>query len=318
MERASGRRRGRGPGVTRLVALTGATGFIGSNLIRSLMAGEVRVRALTRRPVPDDGLHPTIDWVSGSLEDPATLERLVQGADAVVHCAGAVRGASRRFFEETNAQGTARLVEAAARQPTPPRFLFVSSLAAREPHLSWYAASKRHGEELLHERADGMAWAVFRPTAVYGRGDREMMPLFESMRRGLLPVVGRSEARLTLLHVDDLVKAIARWLEHPEAVQGVFELNDGTPDGYDWRLIAQIAEQVWQRPVRRVPVPAALLFVLAGLNLGLANLMGYAPMLTPGKVRELRHPNWACDNTPLTTTLGWEPGVDLATALRTL
>lgn len=304
--------------MTPLVALTGATGFIGTNLIRALTAGDVRVRALTRRPVPDDHLHPAVDWVSGDLEDTAALERLVEGVEAVVHCAGAVRGASRRVFEETNALGTAHLVDVAARQPPPPRFLLLSSLAAREPQLSWYAASKRHGEELLRERAGGMAWAVFRPTAVYGRGDKEMTPLFESMRRGLLPVVGRSEARLTLLHVDDLVKAVVRWFEHPEAIRGVFELNDGTAGGYDWPLIAQIAGQVWQRRVRRVPVPAALLYVLAGLNLGLATMMGYAPMLTPGKVREIRHPNWACDNTPLTTTLGWEPSIDLATALRTL
>ena len=304
--------------MTRLVALTGATGFIGANLTRTLMTGGVGVRALTRRPVSDDRAQEGLGWVTGTLDDEDALERLVQGVDAVVHCAGAVRGATRRSFEDTNAFGTARLVDAAARQPTPPRFLLVSSLAAREPQLSWYAASKRHGEELLRERAGGMPWAIFRPTAVHGPGDREMLPLFEWMRRGLLPVVGHAEGRITLLHVDDLVSAVVLWLVHTEPVPGVFELNDGTEDGYDWRLIAGIAEQVWRRSVRRVQVPAVLLFALAGLNLGLANLIGYAPMLTPGKIRELRHPDWTSDNAPLTNALGWKPGIDLATALREL
>ena len=315
MERTDTDRRGGWHSMTRLVALTGATGFIGGNLKRDLLKGGTLLRLLTRRPPPASDLHQSIEWVQGDLSDGPALKRLVQDASHVVHCAGTVRGASEGAFHKVNAEGTRLLAEAAAEQDPQPRFLLLSSLAAREPQLSWYAASKRAGEHAVGEASATMAWAVFRPTAVHGPGDKEMEPLFQAMRLGLLPVLGAPEARITLLHVEDLVRAMILWLEHPEAVRGIFELHDGHPDGYDWPGIAHYAAQVWGRPVRRIPIPGFLLTSLATMNLYRARLLGSAPMLTPGKARELRHPDWRCDNTPLSAALGWKPTVDLSAAL---
>jgi uncharacterized protein YbjT (DUF2867 family) len=87
-----------------------------------------------------------LTWVQGDLDDERSLRALVSGADAIVHCAGTVRGADAASFERINADGTRRLVDAAATLPDAPRFLLMSSLAARTPQLSPYAASKRHGE----------------------------------------------------------------------------------------------------------------------------------------------------------------------------
>lgn len=304
--------------MTPLVALTGATGFIGRHLTTGLTSAGLRVRALSRRPPTSNSLHPDVEWVRGDLGGRDALEALVRDADAVVHCGGAVRGASSEAFHEVNALGTERLATAAVAQASAPRFLLISSLAARKPELSWYAASKRRGEDLLCERAkDRLAIAIFRPTAVYGEGDREMLPLFQVMRRGLLPVLGPPEAQLTLLHVEDLVRAVLVWVQRPEPVRGTFELHDGTAGGYTWPLIARTAEEAWGRQIRCIRVPAPLLFMLSGITVGAGRLTGRPPMLTPGKVRELRHPNWTCDNAPLTEALGWTPQVDFATALRT-
>ena len=77
-----------------------------------------------------------------------------------------------------------------------PRFISISSLAAREPHLSPYAESKKKGEEILAKRAGDRPWAVLRPPAVYGPGDKELLPLFRWMFRGIGPVLGPPEARL--------------------------------------------------------------------------------------------------------------------------
>ncbi len=298
------------------VALTGATGFIGGNLTRELTSSGSRLRILVRRPLPASHFGPSVDVIYGDLHDDGALRRLVDGVHGVVHCAGAVRGASYAAFERVNVAGTRRLVRAAAGQRNQPRFLLMSSVAAREPGLSWYSASKRSGERVLEEDADGMPWAVFRPTAVYGPGERELKRLFQAMKSGLLPVLGRIEGRVSLLHVRDLVDAVARWLDATRPVQGVFELQDGSDVGYDWRQVAQIAEEAWGRRVRRIPVPGPLLYGLAALNLGLAKLTGRGPMLTPGKVRELRHTDWLCDNSPLMAALGWRPSLDLDTALR--
>lgn len=304
--------------MTSLVALTGATGFIGGNLTPALLDAGYSLRVLTRRAPPRGGTTKGMEWVRGDLSRESALEGLVEGAGAVIHCAGTVRGASREVFQEVNVQGTRRLAEIAAGQKPPPRFLLLSSLAAREPHLSWYAESKRNAEESLLAAGDAMPKTIFRPTAVHGPGDTEMRPLLEALQKGILPVLGAPDSRITLLHVEDLVRAILLWLETEEPVTGVFELHDGRPGGYDWPGIAGIAARIRGRRVRQIPIPGVLLGSAGAASLYLSRLLGRSPMLTPGKVRELRHPDWRCDNTPLCEALGWEPRIDLAAALREL
>ncbi|MCZ6526773.1 MAG: NAD(P)-dependent oxidoreductase [Gammaproteobacteria bacterium] len=299
--------------MSRLVALTGASGFIGSALLRALSEDGWRVRALSRRPRKNSA---AVEWLCGDLDDKDALAQLVKGVFAVIHCAGAVRGKSAAFFNHTNAEGTARLVEASVQQSPQPRLLLISSLAARAPQLSWYAASKRMAEQTVIERANAMPWTVFRPTAVYGPGDKELRPLLNAMRLGLLPAVGGSGIRFSLLHIKDLVAAIMCWISTTVPVRGVFELDDGTAGGYDWCSLGRIAEQVWQRPVRTISIPRFVLSIFANMNLYLSRLCRYEPMLTPGKVRELTHPDWICDNTPLLQALAWQPRVKLRDALQ--
>lgn len=294
------------------VALTGATGFIGNVLLDRLIEGGWQVRALTRRRrSPRNNTR----WIPGDLEDSEALQELVEGAVAVIHCAGVVRGNSLAAFTRTNTRGTANVARAALQQSPSPRFLLISSLAAREPRLSWYAASKRMAEEALSGLAGDMPWTVFRPTAVYGPGDRELSPLLRTTRHGILPMIGRAPTRFSLIHVDDLTAAILDWLGAESHAGGVYELDDGTPGGYDRNSLARIAGEVWNRPVRPLAVPAPLITMTAFINLWLSRLCRYAPMLTPGKVRELTHPDWVCDNTPLVQALpDWQPRVRLRDA----
>jgi nucleoside-diphosphate-sugar epimerase len=176
--------------MSRTIALTGATGFIGKTLARRLTATEWQIRGLVRPPSQGSPqVEIAIQWIEGDLGDPDSLRRLVSGVDAIVHCAGAVRGASQAHFNRVNVDGVARLVQAATEQHQLPRFLLMSSLAAREPHVSPYAASKRQGEEALAMGAGHMGWATFRPPAVYGPGDKELLPLFRWIGRGALVVI---------------------------------------------------------------------------------------------------------------------------------
>ncbi len=296
----------------RIIALTGATGFIGGVLLRHLAQLGYRLRALSRRPRTAVA---GVDWVTGTLADEPALARLVAGADTVIHCAGAVRGATADAFVRTNVDGSRRLL-AAARAGQCRRFLLLSSLAAREPLLSWYAASKREAERQLLAAAGEVALTVFRPTAVYGPGDRELRPVFEWLLRGWLFIPGSAAARLSFLHVEDLAAAVASWLAAPEPIAGVFELHDGRPGGYDWPALAAAGAQIRQGSVRQVVVPPPVLAALAWGNLARCRLFGGAPMLTPAKLRELRHPDWSCDNAALQRVLAWAPQWQLAQALR--
>lgn len=300
-----------------IIALTGATGFIGSTLAHRLRATHWRIRALVRttsskKRLTNIGAH----CIEGDLNDPESLRRLVRGANAVVHCAGAVRGASPAHFMSVNKDGVGRLVQAAAARHPLPRFLLISSLAAREPHLSSYAASKKQGEETLAAEAGKMQWAVLRPSAVYGPGDKELLPLFRWMYRGFAPVVGPINARFSMLYVEDLAEAVKQWLTYGNTNQCIFEVHDGRINGYGWENLINTMARFRGRPLHRLPIPASLLEFLAVLNVMIARVAGYDPMLSPGKVRELRHPNWVCDNALLTRETGWTPRVCLEEGLR--
>jgi nucleoside-diphosphate-sugar epimerase len=301
----------------RTVAVTGATGFIGSMLVKHLLAAGWRVKALVR-PTSAHKLHelPGLEPVTGSLQDSDTLSRLLQGAVAVVHCAGAVRGATAADFNAINVDAVEQLVHAAHSRPPTPRFLSLSSLAARAPQLSYYAASKRRGEDALASRAGDMEWVALRPPAVYGPGDRELLPLFQWMGRGIAPVLGKADARVSLLYVEDLCSAVLRWLEAGECRSGIYELHDTRTGGYRWDEIIAIASALRARRILRLPVPGPVLRSLAAVNVTTARLIGYAPMLTPGKVRELRHQDWVADNTALTAAIGWQPRVSLQEGLQ--
>jgi nucleoside-diphosphate-sugar epimerase len=302
--------------MTQTIAITGATGFIGQTITRQLTMAGYRVRALVRS-VERAGCLPAsgVDLISGSLEDRGSLESLAGGADAVVHCAGAVRGATQEQFDRVNAEGVMRLLMTLESQDTPPRLLTLSSLAAREPQLSFYAASKYQGEQVLVNQARRVVWDVLRPPAVYGPGDREMLPLFRAMARGIAPVPGVLHARFSLVYVDDLAAAVLAWIRSGTAGNGIFTLDDGREGGYDWRDVAAIVGQLCRRRVRLLRVPAWALDIPARLNRGASRLFGYAPMLTPEKLRELRHTDWVCDHAALYAVTGWQPRIQLEEGL---
>lgn len=293
-----------------MIGVTGATGFIGRRLLERLIergeAVRVLVRPASRARLPE----LPVEVVTGTLQEGEALARFLSGCRAVVHCAGLVKALAPEPFFETNLQGTANLLE---HLPSGARLVHLSSLAARLPTLSPYAESKRRAEALV------LSWPgsklLLRPPAVYGPGDRELLPLFSLLRHGLLLQIGPGEARFSLLHVDDLVEAILLALQAPE-VEGCFELSDG--EVYTWSRVAEIGSRFFRRPVRTVPVPGALLFGAAHLSRLFGRLSGRPVMLTPFKARELRHPEWVCENEKISKALGWRPRIGLLEGLQTL
>ena len=275
------------------------------------------MKALVRDPQRAGLSGDSIKLITGDLHNTTALEQLLDGSDAVVHCAGSVRGASYRDFESTNVEGTRNLLHTMALSGSS-RLLMFSSIVAREPGLSWYSRSKAEAERCLREEAQELQWTILRPPAVYGPGDKEMEPIFQAMARGLATAPGDPEARNSLIHVDDLVSLSLHCLENDSSVGRVFECSDGQEDGYSWHDLARVASEVYQRPVRCLRVPAPLLDATAWLILRWSRLTGSAPMLTPPKLRELRHPDWVSDETALKQNLDWNPLIGLKEGLQRL
>jgi nucleoside-diphosphate-sugar epimerase len=279
------------------VALTGASGFVGRAVAQRLLAGRYAVRALSRRADPDLE-EAGVEAERGALEDQSSLERLVAGVDIVVHCAGALKASDNRAFAAVNTEGTVRLVNVAAAAPQRPRFLLISSLAARQPAVSAYAASKRGAEETLRRGDTNLDWCIVRPPGVYGPGDRATLPLFRQLERGLLLSPAVRGARFSLLHVHDLAGAIERLLSRPRWDGAVLEVDDGRHGGYGWSDLADAASRHLGRRVRRIAVPYGVLRLPAALNQHLARARGQPSIFTPGKLRELYHPDWVARSSP--------------------
>lgn len=300
--------------MTGTVAVTGATGFIGQHIVQDLLAQGFTVRALTRRT----GQRSTgnLLWVPGTLEDKDSLSELLHGAGSVVHCAGQVRGHAEETFIQCNVASSLRLMQASRQNGSCKRFLFISSLAARYPDLSWYAKSKHAAEQQLIAMAADIALGIFRPTAVYGPGDKELKPLLNGLLRGVFPRLGAPETILSFLHVSDLAAAVSQWLLVETPQPNIYELCDGAIGGYSWPRLQEIGAAVRQGPVRLVGVPLPLLNFMADINMMWSRLAKKEPMLTRSKIRELTHCDWSASNQRLSQDINWFPKVSLERALR--
>jgi nucleoside-diphosphate-sugar epimerase len=276
--------------VTGIVAITGATGFVGRHVVERIGASGRAMRLLVRKGPYTCGFG-TAENVIGNLADETSLRCLVRGAAAVIHIAGAIAAPDRQGFFAVNAQGTRRLAEAAAAEGAK-RFILVSSLAAREPRLSDYGASKQAGEDAVTELGGNLDLTILRPPVIYGPGDRASLPLLAQLTRRIAFIPGSPRSRFSLLHVGDLARLIAELID--EDPRGIHEIDDGTKGGYSWPDVLAIAEASAGRPIMPVYLPRGLTLAASYPAAAMARLVGRAAFFSPDKVRQLYHPDWVC------------------------
>ena len=224
-----------------------------------------------------------VEVVRGDLEDTAALRQLCDAADAVIHVAGLITARSAREFHAVNADGSRRLAEAAEAMAPEAPLILVSSMAAREPALSAYAASKRAGETAARDVA-GERLTVARPPAIYGPGDVATLGLFKLMAWSPVAPVLDPRARIALIHVADAARQIAA-LSEGDARGRTVTLSDARLAGYGWDEIMLTAAAAMGRAPRTMRV--------AGGLIRFAARFGGSPMLSPDKAREILHLDWS-------------------------
>jgi len=300
----------------RIVAITGISGFIGQSIAHYLCQAGVKVRGLIRTSKKIPSLeHPDITLIKGNLDNRESLHRLVDGCSSLINCAGAIRGYKKDDFLATNVRGVANLLHVCLSQHSPPKFIHLSSLAAREPGLSPYAWSKREGELVIQQRAHSLPWIILRPPAVYGPNDEALLSLFTLARKGIAIQLGTRDAKFSLIHVQDLADVALRCLDDHNARSTIFEVDDGLSGGYSWESVFRVLNP---RMKIHLQIAPTLLWVLGKSNEVLSRLFRYAPLFTTGKVAELRHHDWVCDSLNARQELGWTPQIPLEEGLRRL
>lgn len=296
-----------------VVAITGATGFIGRCLVEALAQRNWEIRVLVRRAAEAarweaEGAKPVV----GDLDGQVALRALVADADVVIHLAGLIKARSRAALMKVNRDGAAHLAAAVAAHARKARFVHVSSLAARQPQLSGYAASKQAGEQIVRGTL-GVRALVLRPAAVYGPGDRSTLAFFRLALRPWAPLPSTSDARVALIHVADLCSLLVRLAAQPQWAGGeTLEAADGHPEGYRWpQILRAIAVAVGNPDIRLTGVPATVLRALAACG-DVVQRLGVDSPLTSQKLRELQFPDWSVKAEDWAHPRGWVPRFGLA------
>ena len=301
------------------VAVTGATGVVGSHLAEALRQRGHEVVCLVRSPEKAASLAAIgCGLVKGDLENDGALRELVAGAQIVHHVAGAVTaaGGGDASFIRVNREGTER-VAAAARSAGVARLVYTSSLAAAGPAMRGapvadasvsgpvtpYGRSKLAGEEAV--RASGISFTIVRPASVYGPRDRnQFLPAFKLARTGWAPVLGDGRQELSLIHVRDLADGLIAAGEAPATRGRAY--HAAHPQVVNQReLFAAIGRAMGRAHVRIVPVPKLVVMALLYIVGTGADLVGSGTVLRPTKAPEFFAPAWTCSTAPLTADSGW-------------
>lgn len=303
-----------------LIALTGATGFLGSHITDALLARGFRVRASVR-------VTSNLRWLTGKpvdtvvvdLTDPENCARFLAGTDGLIHCAGVVSAPVQETYQAANVTSTATLLAAAADawagSEEACAFVLISSLAAHGPAglkrpaletdacrpISDYGRSKLAAEELLTESEWAFRTVVLRPPSLYGPRDAEFLPLLRLAIRGWTGRLGHRMTGLSLVDGRDAAAAAVALLETRSAT-GPYFVDDGRT-GYDWTAMAEALGQMAGRRIRTLTLPLGILKLLS--RLAGSSLAGRSALLNRDRIRDLDTEGWVCDGSRLVASTGF-------------
>ena len=234
-----------------MILLTGATGTIGTPLLRRLTAAGEPVRVLVREPRRLGPERVRVQIALGDLGNPASFRNAMRGVDTVVHLAAAIRDQPGASIEELDAVATLRLVRAAERAGVK-RFMFFSAIGASLHSPSRFFRSKALAEEAVEE-ADVEA-TVFAPSIVYSPGDPWITLLDRLTRLPVAPVSGSGDALYQPIWADDVADCVVSALRSSNG-QGRYELAGPEELSYDGIVKTALRAFGRRRRLLHVPLP---------------------------------------------------------------
>ena len=235
-----------------MILLTGATGLVGSALLRRLLDAGADVRCLVRDPRRLGPNRVRVHITLGDVSDPVSVRQAVRGVDAVVHLAAAIRDQPAATIEEVTGMGTARLVREAERAGAG-RFVFFSALGASPTSPTRFFRAKALAERAVLE--SDLDTSVVAPSIVYAPGDHWMTLLARLMLLPWVPIVGTGRARFQPIWAEDVANLTQRLVDDPPPERRRFEI--GGPEVLTYDEIVRVAMEVEgrRRPLIHVPLP---------------------------------------------------------------
>ena len=278
-----------------VVLVTGATGYTGRRLVEKLVAAEADVRAVAR---PSSNLEPLrelpIRWFLGDVFDEKTIRAAMEGVEYVFHVAAAFREpkSTERDYWNVHVKSTRLLAAEAVRNPDFKRFVHVSTMGVHG-HIAdppgdetspfrpgdGYQRTKAEAELWLAEfaRKNDLPYAVIRPCAIYGPGERRLLKVYRMALGRVFPIFGNGDCWYHLVHVEDLTNAILRAAWEEGALGEAFIVGASEPIRLE--DLARKVAAVFNRAPRIVRLPIGPFFLAADLCETLCRPLGIEPPL---------------------------------------
>jgi uncharacterized protein YbjT (DUF2867 family) len=281
-----------------MILLTGATGVVGSALLRRLTAGGAPVRCLVRDPRRLGDQRVRVQIALGDLGNPASFRNALRGVDTVVHLGASIRDQPRASIEELNAVATLRLVRAAERLGVR-RFVFFSAMGASLHSRTRFFRAKALAREAVEDSS--LETTVFRPSIAYTPGDPWLTLLERFSYLPVMPISGSGRALYQPIWAEDVADTVVAALDGDGAGRA-YELAGPEALSYDAIVRTLLRSLRKRRPLLHVPLPV----VRRSLR-GLERLVGASAFATWEEAELMEEPMTTARGTADAESLGVNP-----------
>jgi uncharacterized protein YbjT (DUF2867 family) len=210
------------------VLLTGASGFVGSEVLEQLLRAGHNVRIISRSEKSSKNPPPSVEVFHGNIIHAPSIAGCMEGIEAVIHIVGVITEVQENTYDRVHRLGTQNIL-AEAKKAKVKRFIHMSALGTRANARSRYHQSKWAAEELV--RNSGLDWTVFKPSVIYGRKDKfvnlfaKMMSMpWNLVKCFSLPLFGGGRSHMQPISVTDVAHCFVSALDKPDSLKKTYEL----------------------------------------------------------------------------------------------
>lgn len=293
------------------ILLTGATGFIGSHILDSLIEKNYNVRCLVRKNSNTrwlDNKNTKIvvtDFINYDL-----IKNELADIDIIIHVAGIIAALNYQEFFRVNSEGTKLLLESVAHySKTLKKIIYISSQTVGGPAksidlpikesdeanpLTSYAKSKLEAEKFIINNGFDVNYTILRPSAVFGERDPGIVQIFQMVKKGFAPMMGLDKKYLNLIYGKDLAKATINCIENVKSDNQIYYIAGQDKLNWDF-LMDQIKIAVNNPKAIKLKVPNPIVLGVGYINEKISQITGKPQIFNYDKAIDFTRKYWLCD-----------------------
>jgi len=284
------------------ILVTGATGFVGKNVLDEFLKDDIECIALVRNRKKAENILKKNELRVADLRDRKSVSSVLKGVDVVIHIAGLIKTNKNGEFYTSNVIGTENVAYASSLSNVK-KIVYVSSLSAQSP-VSHYGKSKLLAEKKLLQYKDKLQISILRPAIIYGPYDKGMYCYFNMAKKGVIPVL-KKRRYISFIFIKDLIEAIKLLIKRENSKPEIFQLSDNCM--YSWEYAAHILFSSMNVDGKILRFPEFSPYVFAYFSNMFSKILKHEPILTIDKMREFVQKKWICNSSRLFLKTGFVP-----------